>query len=175
MAVLSGGNIMPEPIDPTIVKALDDSGIAYELLSCDPALADTSDYCAHYGIPLECSANTILVKAKTGGLRFVACVLLANTRLDVNKTVRKRLGARRVSFASAEETRALTGMKLGGVTALALPADLELWVDHAVLDAPYVVLGAGTRAAKIKMSPKVFDALPNVSVVEGLAKVVVQT
>ena len=37
--------------------------------------------------------NTILVKAKTGGERYVACVALANTRLDVNRVVRKRLGA----------------------------------------------------------------------------------
>ena len=67
------------------------------------------------------SANTILVKAKTGGVRYVVCVVLASTRLDVNRTVRKRLGARRVSFASADETRAATGMEIGGVTPLALP------------------------------------------------------
>ena len=161
---------MTVSIDPNIVQALDNSGVEYQVMACDSAFADTFDFCAHYHIPLECSANTILIKARTGGLKFVACVLLANARLDVNKIVRKRLGARRVSFASAEEAKTLTGMELGGITALALPADLELWVDRAVLDAPYVILGAGTRAAKIKVSPKVFDSIPNTTVIEGLAR-----
>ena len=162
---------MTVQVDHKIIQALEDSGVSYELLACDPLLADTGDFCAHYNIPLDCSANTILIKAKTGVTRFVACVLLANARLDVNKTARKRLGARRVSFASAEETMVMTGMELGGVTALALPAELELWVDRAVLDAPYVILGAGTRSAKIKVLPAVFEVIANCTVIDGLAKV----
>ncbi|HSS66064.1 MAG TPA: YbaK/EbsC family protein, partial [Gammaproteobacteria bacterium] len=144
-------------------------GERYEILPCDPALADTADFCAHYGIPAQNSANTILVKAKTGGERFVACVLLADSRLDVNRVVRKRLGARRVSFASAEETRRMTGMILGGVTPVALPEGLQVWVDARVMQAEYVILGAGVRAAKIKVGPELFRTLPEVEVVDGLA------
>lgn len=149
--------------------ALEASGERYEILPCDPALADTADFCAHYGIPAQNSANTILVKAKTGGERFVACVLLADSRLDVNRVVRKRLGARRVSFASAEETRRMTGMILGGVTPVALPEGLQVWVDARVMQAEYVILGAGVRAAKIKVGPELFRTLPEVEVVDGLA------
>lgn len=149
--------------------ALDASGQDFEILDCDPALADTDDFCRHYGIPPEHSANTILVKAKTGDERFVACVLLADSRLDVNRCVRKRLGARRVSFASADETRQLTGMVLGGVTPLALPDDLPVWVDARLMTAEYVILGAGVRDAKIRVPPAIFHALPNVDVVENLA------
>lgn len=158
-----------DDIEFRVRAALDASGQAFEIMPCDPALADTDDFCRHYGIPPANSANTILVKAKTGGERFVACVLLADSRLDVNRCVRKRLQARRVSFASAEETRRLTGMALGGVTPLALPAELPVWVDARLMDAGYVILGAGVRAAKIKVSPAIFHALPNVDVVEGLA------
>lgn len=145
------------------------SGLDYELLPCDPELADTAVYCERYGVPLEKSANTILVKAKTGGERFVACVLLANTRLDVNKTVRKRLGARRVSFASAEETRALTGMEVGGVTPIGLPGEMPLWVDARIMDCDYVILGGGDRSSKIKISPRIFELTPATEIVEGLA------
>lgn len=156
-------------IEPRVRAALDASGQDYEIMACDPALADTDDFCRHYRIPLANSANTILVKAKTGGERFAACVLLADSRLDVNRCVRKRLQARRVSFASAEETRALTGMVLGGVTPLALPEDLPLWVDARVMNAEYVILGAGVREAKIRVSPSIFHSLPGVEVVEGMA------
>ena len=149
--------------------ALEASGQAYEIMPCDPELADTAVFCAHYGIPPENSANTILVKAKTGGERFVACVLLADSKLDVNRVVRKRLGARRVSFASAEETQRLTGMTLGGVTPVALPAELPVWVDARVMQADYVILGAGVREAKVKVGPAFFRTLPGVEVVDGLA------
>jgi hypothetical protein len=57
---------------------------------------------------------------------------LAHTRLDVNRTVRARLDVRSV-FASAEGTRALTGMEIGGVTVFGLPADLPIWIDARVM------------------------------------------
>lgn len=159
----------------SVRAALDGSGHPYEIMACDPALADTTDFCAHYGIPVSNSVNTILVKAKTGGERFVVCVLLADSKLDVNRTVRKRLGARRVSFASAEETQRLTGMVLGGVTPVGLPEDMPVWVDARVMQVEYVILGAGVREAKIKIAPAVFHSLPSVEIVEGLAIEIVKT
>ena len=152
-----------------IEAALDASRVEYEIFPCDPDLADTAVFCERYGYPLSVSANTILVKAKTGGERFVVCVILADTRLDVNRTVRKRLGARRVSFASAEETRAVTGMEIGGVTPIALPAELEVWVDARVMACEWVILGGGDRSHKIKVVPELFERMPAAIVVEGLA------
>ena len=63
-----------------IETALESSQVEYEIFPCDPELADTAVFCERYGYPLDRSANTILVKAKTGGERFVVCVVLANTR-----------------------------------------------------------------------------------------------
>jgi prolyl-tRNA editing enzyme YbaK/EbsC (Cys-tRNA(Pro) deacylase) len=97
-------------------------------------------------------------------------VVLATHRLDVNHTVRKKLGARKVSFASAEETKEMTGMEIGGVTALALPADLPLWVDGDVMRREFVILGGGNRSSKLKVLPALLKATPNVEIIEGLAK-----
>ena len=152
-----------------IEAALESSRVEYEIFPCDPELADTAVFCERYGYPLDVSANTILVKAKTGDERFVVCVALANTRLDVNRTVRKRLGARRVSFASAEETRAATGMEIGGVTPLALPGELEVWVDARIMACEWVILGGGDRSHKIRVAPAIFERMPSATVVEGLA------
>lgn len=154
----------------TIRAVLEASQLDYEIMPCDPSLADTAVFCEHYGVPLEKSVNTILVKAKTGGVHFAACVLLANTRLDVNKVVRKRLGARRVSFASAEETRDITGMEIGGVTPLAMPEDLPVWVDQRVMAPDFVILGGGDRHGKIKVAPAIFNVIPSCTIVEGLAR-----
>src|SRR5829696_531995 len=95
-----------------------------EVIDCDPALADTAQFCAAYGYAMEDSANAILVAARSDPPTYAVCLVLATTRLDVNRTVRKRLGVRKASFASPEVTAEVTGMAIGGVTPFALPTDL---------------------------------------------------
>jgi prolyl-tRNA editing enzyme YbaK/EbsC (Cys-tRNA(Pro) deacylase) len=153
-----------------VVAALEAAGVAYEEMPCDPDFADTAAFCERYGVAPEDSANTIVVVAKGEPRRHVACVVLATTRLDVNGVVRRRLGVRKASFASAGETMALTGMAIGGVTPLGLPPGMEVWVDARVMDREEVVLGGGSRSRKLRVSPDLFRRLPNAEVVPDLAR-----
>jgi prolyl-tRNA editing enzyme YbaK/EbsC (Cys-tRNA(Pro) deacylase) len=152
----------------TLEQALAGHG-DFELFPCDPALADTAAFCAAYGFALEDSANTIVVIGKSDPPVYAACVVLATHRLDVNRTVKHRLGTRKASFASPDETRALTGMAIGGVTAFGLPDGLRLWVDAAVMDRDQIVLGGGSRSWKVIAPSSILLTLPNVEVIEGLA------
>lgn len=158
-----------EAVRATLDRALAGRGVEYELFPCDPALADTAAFCAAYGFALEDSANTIVVIGKSNPPVYAACVVLATHRLDVNRIVKARLGTRKASFASAGETRELTGMEIGGVTAFGLPDALPLWVDAAVMERRRVVLGGGSRSWKVIASPQILLTLPNVEVVEALA------
>ena len=152
-----------------LVAALDPLGTEYELFPCDPALADTAAFCAAYGFDPADSANTILVIGKSDPPRYAACVVLAPNRLDVNRTVRDRLGTRKASFAPAESTRDITGMEIGGVTVFGLPAGLPVWVDGRVMERSRIVLGGGSRSWKVLASPSILLALPGAEVIEGLA------
>jgi prolyl-tRNA editing enzyme YbaK/EbsC (Cys-tRNA(Pro) deacylase) len=152
-----------------VVAHLDQLGEPYEVVPCDPDLADTAAFCAAYGYSPDASANTIIVVGKGETPSYAACVVLATTRLDVNKVVRRRLGARKASFASADETRELTGMLIGGVTAFALPPGMPLWIDARVMERDQVILGGGSRSAKVLVAPAVLLRVPNAEVVEGLA------
>jgi prolyl-tRNA editing enzyme YbaK/EbsC (Cys-tRNA(Pro) deacylase) len=147
-------------------------GIAHEIVDCDPQLADTAAFVEAYGYSLEDSANTILVVGKSDPPVFVACVVLAHTRLDVNRTVRKRLGVKKASFAPAEDTQRITGMSIGGVTPFALPVDLPLWIDERVIGRQRIVLGGGSRACKVVGPPTLLTSLPGAEVVADLAKIV---
>jgi prolyl-tRNA editing enzyme YbaK/EbsC (Cys-tRNA(Pro) deacylase) len=148
---------------------LDRLAVAYETIPIDPALADTADFCAHYGYPLEVSCNCIVVAGKTGPPRHAACVVQATRRLDVNRRVRRLLGVRKASFASTEETEAITGMTSGGVTPLALPGDLAVYVDAPIMRLERLILGGGSRSLKIAVAPEVFERLPSVTIVEDLS------
>jgi prolyl-tRNA editing enzyme YbaK/EbsC (Cys-tRNA(Pro) deacylase) len=96
--------------------------------------------------------------------------VLATSRLDVNHTVRRLMDVSRVSFATADETKELTGMMIGGVTLLALPPDLPIYVEERIMALDYVILGGGSRSSKLKLAPDVLRRVPNVSVVPSLAQ-----
>ncbi len=156
-------------VEEIVRQQLASLGGEYEIIPCDPELADTAAFCAAYGYPLEDSANTILVIGRADPPRYAACVVLASTRLDVNRTVRQRLGVRRASFAAAEVTGAVTGMMIGGVTVFGLPETLPIWVDARVMQRERIVLGGGSRSCKVLAPPAILLRLPNVDVVQGLA------
>jgi prolyl-tRNA editing enzyme YbaK/EbsC (Cys-tRNA(Pro) deacylase) len=153
-----------------VLDELHQRGIEYTLMPCDPQLADTAQFCEAYGIDPQDSANTIVVVGKREPRVYVACVLLATTRLDVNGVVRKKIGIRRTSFASAEETAEVTGMIMGGVTPFGLPEDLPVWVDAAVMSRNQIVLGGGTRDRKVLAAPSALEELPAVEIVPDLAQ-----
>ena len=157
--------------DPVLeqLAALD---VEFEVVDCDPDLADTAAFCEAYGYSAEDSANAIVVAGKSDPAVFAMCLVLADSRLDVNKVVRKRLGVRKASFASAEQTVELTGMQIGGVTPFGTTSELPLWIDSRVMDCERLIIGGGGRDRKLLVPPATLAAHPTAEVVEGLAKVV---
>lgn len=158
-----------ERLDPAVRSALDALDVPYEVLACDPELADTAAFCRHYGMPLDQSVNVIVIASKKEPKQYAACLVLATTKLDVNHTARRLMGVKRLSFATDEETRTLTGMMVGGVTVFGLPRSLPIYVDSRVMALDDIILGGGNRSSKIRIESGVLRRLPNVSVVEGLA------
>ncbi|SEG70969.1 Cys-tRNA(Pro) deacylase, prolyl-tRNA editing enzyme YbaK/EbsC [Actinacidiphila yanglinensis] len=136
----------------------------------DPAIADTADFVATYGQDLlEKSANCVVVAGKRGGeLTLAACVVLSTTRVDVNGTVRRHLGARKASFASMDTAVSETGMEYGGITPVGLPAAWPLLVDAAVVETAHVVIGSGARRGKLIVPGKMLATLPGAVVLDGL-------
>ena len=146
------------------------TGHPYEVVPCDPELADTAAFCEAYDFTLDQSANAIVVVGKGDPKQFVACLVLATTRLDVNGVVRKRLGVRKASFANAEETAQMTGMQIGGVTPYGLPTGLPIWIDSRIMDVPDVIVGGGSRDRKLLVPPESLAALAGAEIVDALAK-----
>ncbi|GAB2620969.1 YbaK/EbsC family protein [Streptomyces capparidis] len=160
----------PELLAGPVAAALPLPGDAQALVvDTDPEAADTAAFCARYGVAPEESANCVVVAAKRGGeTTLVACVVLAHTRADVNGVVRRRLGARKASFAPRETAVAETGMEFGGITPVGLPSGWPVLVDRAVLDVPWAVVGSGVRRSKLLVPGKALAALPGAEVVDGL-------
>lgn len=153
-----------------VLDAAAATGHPFEVVPCDPALADTAEFCAAYGYGLDQSANAIVVVGKSEPRVYAACLVLATCRLDVNGVVRRRFGTKKASFAAADETIEITGMQIGGVTPYGLPADLPLWIDSRIMACEQVIVGGGSRDRKLLVPPASLAALPNAVVVDDLAK-----
>lgn len=159
---------------PIVQDFLDRHTIAYRVFECDPDLADTASFCEAYGFRPDQSANTIVVASRTEPVQYACCVVLATTKLDVNKTVAKLMGTKKISFAPMDAALALTGMEYGGVTALGVPTDIPVYVDAAVMDCKEIVMGGGNRSSKLLIAPAELSKVPNLQVIDGMAKAVAE-
>lgn len=138
----------------------------------DPTLSDTSAFCEKYNISPEITANCVIIEAKRGeNKQFVACVVLATTRADVNGLVRRTLDARKASFASMEQAVTESGMEYGGITAIGLPKTWTIFIDSKIVELPQVVIGSGIRKSKIILPGKILANLPNAQVLKGLGQI----
>ena len=157
-------------VEARVLAAAAALGVAYQVVWIDPSLAATADFCAAYGYEPSQSGNCIVVASRTQPPVYCACVVRATRQLDVNRRVRKLLGVRRASFASPETTVELTGMQPDGVTPLALPTDMPLYVDAGLLEAEQVVIGGGSRRLKLVVPSEALTTLRGAEVIPDLVR-----
>ncbi len=140
------------------------------VVEIDPALADTAALSEAYSLPLDTGANCILVGGRRDGAeRVAACLVRADTRLDVNNVVKRLLDVRKASFLPMDRATAESGMEYGGITPVGLPPSWRVLVDERVTDIDVAVIGSGVRRSKLLLSGRLLGALPGAEVVAGLA------
>ncbi|MGZ4593669.1 MAG: YbaK/EbsC family protein [Actinomycetes bacterium] len=156
----------PELLADPVARAVRQLGLSdVHVAQIDPSVADTAAFCERYDVDLDRSANCVVVAGRRGAeTRFAACVVLATDRADVNGVVRRRLDARKASFAPMDLAVTETGMEYGGITPVGLPAGWPLLVDQAVADAELVVIGSGLRRSKLVVPGRLLAGLPGAEV-----------
>lgn len=163
-------DLLAAPVAEALKARGDDAGRVL-VAEIDPDLADTAAFCETYGVPLDISANCVVLAAKrSGATQLAACLVLATTRADVNGLARRTLEARKASFASMDEAVAATGMEYGGITPIGLPPDWPLLVDAAVAASEQAVVGSGVRRSKLLLPGALLAALPGALVLDGLGR-----
>jgi prolyl-tRNA editing enzyme YbaK/EbsC (Cys-tRNA(Pro) deacylase) len=140
------------------------------VVEIDPELADTAAMSEAYEVPLEASANCVVVAGRRDGVeRVAACVVRADTRADVNNLVKRTLDVRKASFLAMERAVEESGMEYGGITPVGLPQGWRLLVDRRVVDIDVAVIGSGVRRSKLLLPGRLLAELPTAEVVQDLA------
>jgi prolyl-tRNA editing enzyme YbaK/EbsC (Cys-tRNA(Pro) deacylase) len=155
----------PELLAGPVRAAIADQGLTCYVAAIEPTLADTAAFCEAYQVPLAVSANCVVVAGRRAEIAtMAACLVLATHRADINKTVRRHLDLRKISFASMADAVAQTGMDYGGITPIGLPPDWPILVDDHVAESDWVVIGSGIRGSKIAIQGTDVAALPGADV-----------
>jgi prolyl-tRNA editing enzyme YbaK/EbsC (Cys-tRNA(Pro) deacylase) len=169
---LSWTSATPDLVGTPVAAALAGWASAADVLAApiDPEVADTAAFCEQYGVLLEDSANCVVIAGRRGETTsYAACMVLATTRADVNGVVRRRLEARKASFAPMDDAVAHSGMEYGGITPIGLPRGWPVLIDAAVLGRDVVVIGSGLRRSKLALPSRLLAELPGAEVIDGLA------
>lgn len=139
------------------------------VVDVDDELSDTAKTQEAYDLPVEALANCVVVSGKRAGdERIAACMVLADSRADVNNLVKRHLDVRKASFLPTERAVELAGMAYGGITPIGLPSGWPVLVDSRVADQPVVVIGSGVRPSKLLLPGALLADLPTAAVLEGL-------
>ena len=81
------------------------------------------------------------------------------------------MDVKRAAFASADETKEITGMLIGGVTPFGLPDDMPIYVDENIKGLDFIILGSGDRSSKFKLAGSELSKIPNVEFISGLSAI----
>jgi prolyl-tRNA editing enzyme YbaK/EbsC (Cys-tRNA(Pro) deacylase) len=129
---------------------LRDHGVAFREVHHEPVRTSEQAAVAR-GEPIEIGGKAIVAKV---GDTFHVLVFSAARRLD-SKSVRKRLGAQRFRFATADELQELTGLVPGSVPPFGRPIlPLDLYVDVSILDNERIAFNAGSLTDSIILDRK---------------------
>ena len=79
---------------------------------------------------------------------FLMVLMAGPQQLDW-KELRRTLGQSRLTMASADELRRVTGYEMGAVAPFGLPTPLRILVDQSVLDQTEISLGSGVRGTAV--------------------------
>jgi prolyl-tRNA editing enzyme YbaK/EbsC (Cys-tRNA(Pro) deacylase) len=152
--------------------ALDQAGLLEKVgvVEIDPLLSDTATTQREFELQLDTLANCVVVGGKReGNERLAACVVLADSRADVNGVVKRFLDVRKASFLPVDRAVELTSMEYGGITPIGLPPEWPVLIDRRVADAALVVIGSGVRRSKLLIPGRLLAQLPSAEIIDGLA------
>lgn len=137
---------------PPAARILDQLKVPYELLTFDPGIRSASEIAVRVGLPPALVYKTLVVQQEPPGRSPCLVMAPATTELDL-RVLARALGVKKVRMASHSEAEHLTGMKVGGISAIALRGrHWPVLIDEAVLELETVLVSAGERGADLRLS-----------------------
>jgi Cys-tRNA(Pro)/Cys-tRNA(Cys) deacylase len=151
------------------MRFLEANGVTYAALPFDDALHDAVQVAQALGAPPHQVYKTLVVE-KVGGGKPVLVMIAADRQLDLKKFA-AGIGQKKVNMASHADAERLTGLKVGGIGALALvQKHWEVYIDRPAATLDHVYVSAGQRGLNLRVPVQDLIRVLNVKVVEATAE-----
>jgi len=149
---------MKAPQKTIATRLLDGKKIAYTTHSYDPdVFVSAPEVAEGIGMPPAQVFKTLVTLPDKG--KPLLAVLPADQALDL-KALARAVGAKKVRMARLTEAERMTGLKKGGISALALlNKGFRVCLDESALGWPQIAMSAGVRGMQVVLAPQDFVRL----------------
>lgn len=152
---------------PPVARALAALGVPCRVFRHPGPVASLEQAARERGQTPEQVIRSILFRLSSAAY---VMVLIAGSRQVAWPALRRRLGASRLSLASADEVRACTGYEIGAVSPFGLPGPLRVLADQAVFAPEEISIGSGQRGVTVILrAADLRAALPDLEIGEFAA------
>jgi len=133
------------------MRVLEGLDIPYEVVSYPDTIHDAAEVAAYAGLPPENVYKTLVVLADDPGFKPMLMLVAASASLDLKKAA-KAVGAKKVHMARHADAEKMTGLKVGGISALALlNKGFAVYIDEWATILEYVSVSAGQRGLNLRL------------------------
>ena len=121
------------------------------------------------GAPVDSVYKTLVVMRETPGRKPLLVMVAANREIDL-RMLAKSVGEKKLRMATQREAEQLTGMQVGGISALGLlNRGFEICVDRPALSLEQIHVSGGTRGLDLKLAVADLVQLTRARVVDATA------
>lgn len=135
------------------MRVLEQHKIPYEVLEYPDTIRDAEEVAESLGVPYFSVYKTLVVQAVDDPTQKkpYLVMLASETQLDLKKMA-AAVGVKKVKMAAHKDAEALTGLKVGGISALALmQKQWAVYLDSAATELQHIVISAGQRGYQLRV------------------------
>jgi Cys-tRNA(Pro)/Cys-tRNA(Cys) deacylase len=132
------------------MRLLEQNKIPYELVEFPDTMRDAEEIAEVLGAPPFLVYKTLVVEAEGSAKPFLV-LIASNRQLDL-KRLAAVAGAKKVHMAAHKDAEVLTGLKVGGISALALTQkNWIVFIDQPATEHQHIMVSAGQRGMDLRV------------------------
>jgi len=133
------------------MRLLEANRIPYEVFSYDSRIRDAQQVAESVGLPEAAVFKTLVAKAPSSK-KPILVMLPSNTTLNL-KALAKSLNEKKIALASYADAEKLTGLQVGGISAVALMhKNWDVYLDRRGAELQHIVISAGQRGLQLRVA-----------------------
>jgi Cys-tRNA(Pro)/Cys-tRNA(Cys) deacylase len=143
------------------MRSLEGKRIAYEALAYPDDMRDAEEIALVLDLPPDQVFKTLVVLPPESGKKPMLVMIPADAQLDLKKLA-ATTGAKKLKMATHREAEELTGLQVGGISAVALlNKGFAVYIDSSALDVATICVSAGKRGLQLRVATSDLIKLTN--------------